>query len=549
VQRWNPFKKKVKKNTDSDNGSIELSGPMGGRVMGEPKRQKAPILSMFEFEKDPRRRRMFVDWARKQVAFDQIGVQSKKAQFDNKKLSEEIVHMDLILSPFQSLTPPSNAEAAAMVKALRSCPDPEIQRVIAESEAKYQPFGDILRLEDAVKSEDQYRKKHGGIQMLAGISGVIHYMGNDLYTMFYGTPEYDVALGLPPVPPVPPRRPPVPYGDGPSQLVGTGARPDKVGKVSDLATRLEGKIGMGGPGMPPPRPQRPPRLHDAPVPVVPAAFKKVALEEREDPRATEREVLASIQSGGSVPSDLLDKLAAKMAKKQTTSRGREVTASTEAECAGIVSKLTPDEQRSFKQTANDYTQTSKQINMLARGQEPEANKQTVQINLDRLDAMFATLDKYGFTEKVGISYRLATYQAGQAIPFGSKINVGDFIADKAFVSTSQNRQFLQDGMVARKAGMRFVKLTYIASGGANISGAGPYNNETALRGKKELGLKGADTVGQAEILFRRNTVFLVNKIAVGKSGDVHVVVTKVDADVLAGQDPKNAFNGDPVKLG
>ncbi|MCU1494662.1 MAG: hypothetical protein JWO62_2426, partial [Acidimicrobiaceae bacterium] len=82
---------------------------------------------------------------------------------------------------------------------------------------------------------------------------------------------------------------------------------------------------------------------------------------------------------------------------------------------------------------------------------------------------------------------------------------------------------------------------------ANISGGGPYTNEMGKRGKKELGLKGPSTVGQAEILFRRGSLFRIESVTpVGE--DIHVMATRVDASDLGGQSAKNAFNGDTLSL-
>jgi hypothetical protein len=582
VQRWNPFKwfssssksKKGGSGLPDDLSNLTVSGPRAGRPMGEKAPVKPPIMSTFDFEKDPRRRVIFAEWAKQQQQVEQIRSGVTAVQFDNSKMTDDILRVDYVLSPFQSLTPPSYQEAMSIVATLRSCSDPEVQRVVAESEAKYRPYGEIMKLEDAVASEQKYRQKHGGMQMIAGISGIIHYMGNDLYTMFYDTPGYAEAVGLPALPPVPSREgrpelggdvvgtspPPVPSRESRPPLSGSGAPglndvgPESTaprGRVAELANQLGGVIGGVRPGGTPP----PSSSSSSPVPGPEPVGRdpesgpvaKVVLAERQDPRATERKVLEAIERGEKVSPELLTRLAIKMGKGQTTSRGRDVTSTTEAEYFEIASKLSPEERSTLKAAANDYAQTSAQINKLARGQNLESDPKTIQHQIDNLDSVFSMLDQKGLTEKRRIVYRLATYQAGQPIPYGDKVKVGDVVGDKAYVSTSENRQLLQEGAVERKAGTRFVKFTIVGTGGANISGGGPYTNEMGKRGKKELGLKGPSTVGQAEILFRRGSLFRIESVTpVGE--DIHVMATRVDASDLGGQSAKNAFNGDTLSL-
>lgn len=577
VQRWDPFSwftksKKGGSKPTEDLSTLTVSGPRNGRAMGEPPRTRPKILPMFEFEQDPRRRRIFAEWARQQKQVEEFHKGGTATQFDNSKMTEDILRTDFLLSPFQSLAAPSYEDAQRIVAQLRVSSDPEVRRVIAEQEAKYAPFGEITKLEDTVASEQKYRQKHGGIAMLAGISGIIHYMGNDLYTRFYETPGYAEAIGLPPLPPVPSHegrpelggentRPPVPSREGRPELSGSLAPSEHApqptvprGRVAELAGQLGGVIGGVRPGQAPPKPgSGAPSVGSGPessssgASTTTAPVAKVVLEERQDPRATERKILDAIARGEKVPPELLTRLAQKIGKGQTTSRGREVTASTEAEYFEIASKLSPEERAKLKSAASDYTQTSTQINKLARGMKTESDPATIQHQLDNIDSVFSMLDQKGLTEKRRIVYRVATYQEGQKIPYGDTVQVGDIVGDKAYVSTSENRQLLQEGGVTRKAGTRLVKFTIVGTGGANISGGGQYTNENTKAMKKMYGLKGPHSVGQAEILFRRGSLFRIDSItAVGE--DVHVVATRVDASELGSKGAKNAFNGEPLSL-
>ncbi len=575
VQRWNPFRrnKGVRRGPSSglDPSALVVSAPSRGRVMGE-KAPEAParrpqILPLYDYESDPRRRSIFAAWVRARKPVEGVQGGDPSRQFDNTKMTAEILRVDRVLRPFGGTDRPTLEQARAIVAELRASPDPEIHRVVAQQEAKYAPHGRIRRLEDAVASEEAFAAKFGGLAFLGGIAGIVHYMGNDSYGVFVDTAEYAHALGLPAVPEIPSRvgrpelggdgsgAPPVPSRVGRPEL--GGDRPGAPPVPSRVGRPELGGDGSGAPPVPS-RVGRPELGGDgpgaAPVPSrgpeAPAngsrPAERVTLEPRQDPRRTERKVLDALDRGERVSPQHLAELGRKLGKGQSTTRGREVTAATEAEYAEIASKLTPEERGLLKRAATDYTQDSSRINTLARGGQGQSEelKASIRHNIELIDEAFSALDRKGLTDKRRIVYRGATYRQGQPIPYGTAISVGDIVGEKGYVSTSENRQLLQEGAVERKPGTRFVRFTIIGTGGANISGGSHYTNENAKAMAKLHGLRGPHAVGQAEILFRRGSLFRIESITPAGQ-DVQVVATRVDPDEVAGKPLKDAFTGKP----
>lgn len=537
VQRWNPFRrnKGVRRGPSSglDPSALVVSAPSRGRVMGE-KAPEAParrpqILPLYDYESDPRRRSIFAAWVRARKPVEGVQGGDPSRQFDNTKMTAEILRVDRVLRPFGGTDRPTLEQARAIVAELRASPDPEIHRVVAQQEAKYAPHGRIRRLEDAVASEEAFAAKFGGLAFLGGIAGIVHYMGNDSYGVFVDTAEYAHALGLPAVPEIPSRvgRPEL-GGDG----SGAPPVPSRVGRP---------ELGGDRRGAPP----VPSRGPEAPANGSRPA-ERVTLEPRQDPRRTERKVLDALDRGERVSPQHLAELGRKLGKGQSSARGREVTAQTEAEYAEIASKLTPEERGLLKRAATDYTQDSSRINTLARGGQGQSEelKASIRHNIELIDEAFSALDRKGLTDKRRIVYRGATYRQGQPIPYGTAISVGDIVGEKGYVSTSENRQLLQEGAVERKPGTRFVRFTIIGTGGANISGGSHYTNENAKAMAKLHGLRGPHAVGQAEILFRRGSLFRIESITPAGQ-DVQVVATRVDPDEVAGKPLKDAFTGKP----
>jgi hypothetical protein len=597
VQRFkNPFRrnKSGRAGKAARSSSFAISGPSGGRPAGEPAPVKPKPLQLGEFVQHVGRRRALAQWARGQEPPEGHEISKEVEQFDITKLSDEILAMIALLSPFLTTSPPTREQAAAIVGRLRACADPEVQRVIRESEAKYTPFGLITSLEGAVRNAEVYTMKKdasgnsvkNGRDMLAGITGILFYMADSPYTLFYQTPHYEAAIGLAEAPAPPPRDnrpalgggparppgaappvrgrplPPLPQQEGrmlgerpvPSPRQRVGAAPGRVGELGQQLGSVIGGVRPGGAPLGPRRSAQSPAPSPRPSQLAEA---KVTLEERDDPRRTERAAMAYVAKGEPVPPALLKKLAAKMGKRQKAKRGREVTGSTEAEYEEMLSHLNPQDRDVLGAALRDYTSDSADINKRARGQQTAAEGSSVAAKLKKLDTMFDRLDAQGLTGKTRIVYRRTKYNPGQAVPYGDTIKAGDVIADKAYVSSSENRQFLQEAKDKRERGVRFVMFTIIGSGGANISGGGPYTNAAGLEAKKGVqmgdkrvkiaGLKERDTVGQAEILFRRNSMFRIDTITF-KGPDVHVVATKVSSEDLQGKRPKDSFSGGPISL-
>src|SRR5205085_3651696 len=105
---------------------------------------------------------------------------------------------------------------------------------------------------------------------------------------------------------------------------------------------------------------------------------------------------------------------------------------------------------------------------------------------------------------------------------------------------SENRQILVEGVRNKEPGSRYGKFTIIGGGGANISGGSLYTNKNE---KDMLKLHGPQSTkdrfsgaaaGQAEVLYRRNSVFRVDSIDFD-GDDVHVVLTAVKPEDAEGQ--------------
>lgn len=543
-----PFGKKKKKSDDL--GDLVVSGPRNGRAMGEsppkPVVKKAAVPK-FDYEADPRRRRIMVEWARS----------SKK----DPALTEAILEADHLLSGYQSWkgTPPTHAESIDIVRKVNAINDPFVRGEITKSVERYRG----VTLEANTATPEKYVEKYGGRAQLAGLSGVIHYRVLGTYNDFAESDEYQQAMGVtgptgdspPPAPQMRPTPPPVPSSEGRPPLP-----PSREGRPELPSRSGSGALGSGRPlPLAPthrdtPLPQAPPLRVAAQgtggvVTAPQQQVQKVAMRERADPRKTERMVLDSIKKNGTASPELLQQLGAKIGKGQTRSRGREVTAETEDEYSEIVANLSDDERKVLARAVKNYTLDSSQVNSAARGQTTdEAMKKNGDKLVSEIDQMFDMLDQKGMTDRTRVTYRLTSYKPGQDVPYGNKIKVGDSIQDKAFVSSSENRQLLTQGILNAPKGTRYVKFTIIGGGGANVSGGGQYTNENEakfhdMNKKKTLSDKmSGPQAGQAEILFRRNTVFRIESI-VDSGTDVHVVVRKVEPGDVTGGQVKDSFSG------
>ena len=492
------------------------------RREGRFSREKAyelPNMSKVKFLSNPAWAREFMIWCRIYVP-------------ELHGLTEEFLRLDVVLAPASvgSKDIPYR-EGVRLMQALVNSSDPDIQRLIQDSTESYR----LQKFEDNFKDEATYRSHYGGLRQLGGLAGKINLRTYDPYMLFTnssvyahllrgGVPEHPDAASPPPVPPFPTRKGAQGGGDqdGPPPLP---PWPKGAGKAQGQAQE---QAPPQAPKVPPARPKR-----------------QVLLADRQDPRRTERLVLEEVKAGRPVPPELLKRLGQKVGKGQTKTRGREVTDTTEEESLGLVANLQPDEAKIVTAAAKDYSNDSAQINKLARGQVQDDASGNVKGKLDKIDSMFEILESYGMTDKSRVVYRISTYTKGTPLPYGKEIGEGDFITDKGYISTSENRQLLnKKNLETYKKTDRLVRFTLIGSGGANISAQSPHTNETykqlAAIEKKKPG------AGQAEILFRRNTCFQIQKIDL-KGRDVHVTAIKTDPppNVV----PKDSFTGQALPLG
>ncbi|HEX7360583.1 MAG TPA: hypothetical protein VF283_08840 [Bryobacteraceae bacterium] len=287
------------------------------------------------------------------------------------------------------------------------------------------------------------------------------------------------------------------------------------------------------------------------------------------PRATETQILNSLAAGNVVPPALLNKLLAKVAKDQSKKKGRAATAQTEQDFIGIYNGLTAPEQQTLRTGIVNYVSDSAGINGYLRTGAPA----TAAAAAASVDAVFVIYAHYNFDQVRRICYRLQTYGPGVAVPYATAVPAGlpppphivvnDLIRDVAFWSTSENRQFVANGVPGAAAGTRYVKFVIIGTSGINIAahyapgmGWGPvpsYSNaneaaldaakrpgESDVAWKMRLAFK-SRPAGQAEILFNRGLIYRVDAIqAVGTDFHVRLSVPNPQPG-LAGV--KNAYTG------
>jgi insecticidal toxin complex protein TccC len=264
-------------------------------------------------------------------------------------------------------------------------------------------------------------------------------------------------------------------------------------------------------------------------------------------RKTETNILKALAKGdddtATLTADQRRKLLAKMSKDQSKSRGRSIDALTENEFETMMLALTDGDEKLVRRSVKDYTMHSTAINNSCReGELSGAAKQ--------VDAMFQIFVKHGFTNTPRIVYRLLTYKPNSiACPYGAtagdRIAVGDLISDSAFMSTSEHRQFLVNGIKDPKPGTVFVKFIIHGRGGVNISGAAHYTNAMQKQVMQQLNPKThmfrtADA-GQAEILYPRNVIMRVDSIV--KAGRNWHVAATIPNPIPNSIGVKNGYTG------
>lgn len=260
------------------------------------------------------------------------------------------------------------------------------------------------------------------------------------------------------------------------------------------------------------------------------------------PRSTEKEILQALAAGHPLTAKQIDALDTKIGKGQKRKRARQITQSTEARYAAQIALMTLAQQTTVANAIQNYTTSSTAINTACR----TGGANPIIAIIDNAIAAFAAVDPGGTRR---ITYRLTSYKAADHMPYGAgagnSINVGDYIRDDAYVSASENRQLLVNGVKNPAAGTRYVKFSIVGVGGINISGGSAYNNHNEKLLLQQLYPKTWRTrtahAGQAEVLYARGTIFRVQKITPA-GNDVKVVVT-IPNPVPGGVVPKNSFTG------
>jgi insecticidal toxin complex protein TccC len=276
-------------------------------------------------------------------------------------------------------------------------------------------------------------------------------------------------------------------------------------------------------------------------------------------RQTETKVLNRLGAGQNPTQSQYDKLLNKVGKGQSKSRARENTDVTENEfLVQVWPALTAIQQAAVLQAIVDYTQDSTAINNYLRGLPGAQDKSA---SVARIDQMFTYYANHNLNTQQRIVYRLGSWKNNAHVPYGyngggglNSINIGDTILDLAYVSASENRRLLVNGVQNPPPNTRYVKFVIIGQGGINISEKSQYNNanEQAFHNLGAGGpndnllkkLKRAMTspeAGQAEILFPRGFYFRVEAISTA-GNDKHVRLS-VPWPQVAVANAKNAFSG------
>ncbi|TWT55415.1 hypothetical protein KOR42_28010 [Thalassoglobus neptunius] len=259
------------------------------------------------------------------------------------------------------------------------------------------------------------------------------------------------------------------------------------------------------------------------------------------PKKTERQLLAKLAAGQPLTASEIDSLSLKIAKGQSKKRARTITQQVELRYTAQLGLLTAVQRQQVVNAVRDYTMDSTTINNSCRAGAPNANA-------TRLDQVFQVYHQQNWDNDYRVTYRLMTYKPADNMPWGAAaaphIVVGDRVRDDAFLSASENRQLLVNGVENPGPNDRYVKIAIYGRGGINISGGSLYSNanERAMMKNdhpKTWRFRTAHA-GQAEILYDRGTVFRVRKIT-PNGNDVHVVLAISNGG--GGGGVKNMFTG------
>ncbi|HEY9802620.1 MAG TPA: DUF4157 domain-containing protein [Leptolyngbyaceae cyanobacterium] len=260
------------------------------------------------------------------------------------------------------------------------------------------------------------------------------------------------------------------------------------------------------------------RLSDRTITVQPKTTKR-----------TEKEILNEIPHSG-LTGEHSQKLIEKMGKDQSFSKSRKIAAEVEAESENLVKGLPHDQKELVRQAINNYVSSSTAIQVSARGDQNALSQSVLQLDA----ALQAIRQQININNQTNarIVYRSISYESAADIPYGQRaggqqVNVGDYVGDLGFLSTSEHRQFvLGKEQVQQAAGL--LKIAIYGKSGVPIALHIPptsYTNQNLQtlydleQAKKNKLTQAWNAVfgsgaraGQAEILFPRNSVFEVKKI-------------------------------------
>ena len=545
VQHWNPFKRKGKKEEEKPFSTRE------GR--GQRHESKESKLSLAEYCSVPARAALFVDW-----------VQANGSSDEKKYVSLEAITLNkasLAPASLGAVEPPYDRSSSWFVRCARQ-PTP------ASGIASRRPSG----VRQVGRRGVARGELLGGAGLQQGGGGLNRSVvsaarsttpGISSWAMFGPTPLYDEGLKLKGAPqgsakvppPVPPRanKPPPKSPD----------QPQGGGNVKNLANQIGGQIKFGPPAAGPKRANgSPPR---------PATGRQggrgaEAAEEPDPPLRTpgpardRAEGVGEAQQGRARAAGPARPPGRQDGEGSVPLRGRKVTDTTEGEYQEILGKLDKDEAKILKTAIDNYTRDSARVNDYGRGMTDKNDTLAMSTGKklnDEIDQMFDVFESKGFTDKTRVTYRLQTYKPGQEPPYPDKIKLGDFLMDKAFVSASENRQLLVQGVQNPAPGTRYVKYTIVGAGATNISGGSQYtDSERAGLPQHELaqGLRGHEDEEEGPGPCRRagrglvpsQQLLHVDSIR-AEGGDFHVMITKVEPKDAKGN-MKNPFNGAAQKL-
>jgi hypothetical protein len=245
-------------------------------------------------------------------------------------------------------------------------------------------------------------------------------------------------------------------------------------------------------------------------------------------------------------------------KGQSFERAREIAAKVEAESEALVSGLPATDAADVRKAIKNYVADSAPIQTSARESDPDEGIANVKMLSAALELIRAQMTE---KQKKRIVYRSITYGSVAEIPYGRtdadpKIKEGDVVGDNGFLSTSEHRQFVlgktQTGAIGgllrlvihSKAGVP-IAIDFADQGYSNRRAKAVYDmfgpkKKLDLAWRKVFG-KGPEA-GQAEVLFARDSQFIVKKIDRSATGVTAVLEDCTDDDAA----PVNMKTGQPL---